>query len=174
MIVHKVLTFQLFPFARTILHPHFGVVKICDNVVVVVVHSGWYGVRKMSSSQLAMEVKFRVNFEVADAKRPILSVNRVRTLDRSQSSSLAAGKIFRDAASIPTVANVDETERFNVIQEKGAYVLGKTSQSSSELHVQPVNSNNKRTSLEPMGNEHERRRTLETEENENDLDQPYK
>ena len=60
--------------------------------------------------------------------------------------------------------------------ENGAYVLDtKTSQSSSEQYVQLVISSNKlERALSQAANEYKRKRTLETEEHEWNLDQPDK
>ena len=71
---------------------------------------------------------------------------------------------------------LDATEGFNVVHENGAYVLNtEASPRSSEQYVQPVISNNKlQRALSQASQEHEKKRTLETEEQKKDLDQPDK
>ena len=69
MIVHNVLPFQLIPFARTILHPHFEVVKhLCKRCRC--------SVRENVQFTAGDGSEIRVNFEVTDAKRPILLVKK--------------------------------------------------------------------------------------------------
>ena len=107
----------------------------------------------------------RVNYEVTDATRPLLSVNK--------GADIGAMTIFkpyggsknhpRDAAAIRKIAKIlGETEGFNVVHENGPYVLNtKTSQRSSERYVQPVNSNNKlEGAVSQAAKEHEKKHTL--------------
>ena len=120
----------------------------------------------------------RVLVDVTDATRPILSVTKgADTGAMTIFKPRGVGKITRDAATIQESKKIlDATEGFNVVHENGAYVLNtKATQRSSEQYVQPVISNNKVQrvmSQEPQ--EHEKKRTLETEEQKKDLDQPDK
>ena len=108
--------------------------------------------------------EMRVNFEVTDATRPILSVNKGADIGAMTIfKPCGGGKIIRDAAAIGKITNIlDETEGFNDVHENGAYVLKtKTSQTSSRRYVQPVNSNNKlERALSQAAKEHEKKHTL--------------
>ena len=76
-------------------------------------------------------------------------------------------QIIRDAAAIQQFLQIlHGSDGFNIVHKNGAYVLDtKTNLSSSEQFVQPVISNEKlERGLSQAAKEHERKRTLETEE----------
>ena len=174
MIAQSLIPGQLFQLARRVLQPRQKLALLS----VLAESLRHCGTRRSVQFTACDGNKLRVDSEVTDVTRPMLSVKKFQTLERSQSSSLTAeersSETLQHSRKITNILH--KIEGFNIVHENGAHVMDTTtSQCSSEQYVQPVISDNKLDrALSQAAKEHERKCTLETEEHEKAFDQPDK